>query len=95
MNFPFIEIKWQRILIIKLPFSFKTLYEQGWSFGAITDPFLSQVFSSSVLILTVYPSFKVDRRFWVSGSIAVLVVEGLGCGLTECILMWFGQLNNL
>ena len=52
--------------------------------------FLSQVFSSSVLILSVSPGFKVDRRFWVSGSIAVLVVEGLGCGLTEGRLVRIG-----
>ena len=81
LNFSFVGIKWRGFLIIKLPFSFKTLYKQGRSFGAITDPFLSQVFSLSTLILTVFPDFKVDRRFWVSGSIAVVVVEGLGCGL--------------
>ena len=57
------------------------MYKRGQSFGAITDPFLCHVFSLPVLILTVSPGFKVDRRFWVSGSIAVVVVEGLGCGL--------------
>ena len=31
----------------------------------------------------VSPGLKVDRPFWVSGSIAVLVVEGLVCGLAE------------
>ena len=51
----------------------------------MTDPFLSQVFSLSVLILTVSPSFKVDSQFWVSGSITALVVEDLGCSLTEYI----------
>ena len=95
MNFSFVGIKWRRFLIIKLPFSFRPLYERGRSFGAITDHFLSQVFSSSVLILTVSPGFKVDRRFWVCGSIAVLVVEGLGCGLAEGRLVRIGQLNNL
>ena len=83
MNFSFVAIKWRRFLIIKLPFSFKTLHERGTSFGAISDPFLTQVFSSSVLIVTVSPGFKVDRYFWVSGSIAFLVVEGLSCGLRE------------
>ena len=61
----------------------------------MTDPFLSQVFSLSVLILTVSPSFKVDSQFWVSGSITALVVEDLGCSLTESILGRIGQLNNL
>ena len=28
------------------------------------------------------PGFKVDRWFWVSVSFAILVVEGLGRGLT-------------
>ena len=79
--------------MIKLPLSFKT-YEQGRLFGAITDPLLSQVFSPSVFILTVSPGFKVDRRFWVSGSIVVLLV-GLGCGLAEGRLVRIGQLNNL
>ena len=69
-------------------------YEQGRSFGAVTNPFLSQVFSLSVFILMVSPSFKVDRWFWVSGSIAVLVVEGLGCGLAEGRLVQIGWLNN-
>ena len=82
------------ILIIKLPL-FQTLYEGGRSSGAITDPFLSQVFSSSVLIPTASPGFKVDRGFWVSGSIAVLVVEGLGCGLAEGRLVRIRRLNNL
>ena len=76
MNFSFVGIKWPRFLIIKLPLSFKTLYERRRSFGAITDPFLPQFFSSSVLILTVSPGFKVDRRFWVYGSIGVLMVKG-------------------
>ena len=95
MNLSFVGIKWRRFLIIKLPFSFKTLYERGLSFGAITDPFLSQVFSSSVLILTVSPDFKIDRGVWVSGSIAVLVVESLGCGLIEGGLVRIWRLNNL
>ena len=90
MNSSFVGIKWRRFLIIKLPFSFRTLYERGRSFGAIADPFLSQVFSSSVLILTISPGFKVDRRFWVSGSIAVLVVEGLSYGLTKGRLVRIG-----
>ena len=94
MNFSFVGIKWRRFLIIKLPFSFKTLYERGWSFGEITHSFLSQVFSLSVLILTVSPGFKVDRRFWVSGSIAALVI-GLGCALIEGRLMRIGRLNTL
>ena len=59
------------------------LYERGRSFEAITDSILSQVFSSSVLILTVSPYFKVGSRFWVSGSIPVSAAEVLGCGLTE------------
>ena len=63
--------------------------------AAITDPFLSQVFSSPVLILTVYPGFKVDRQLWVSGSIALLVVEGLGCGLAEGRFVQIERLNNL
>ena len=71
------------------------LYEQQQSFVAITDPFLSQVFSLSVFILMVSPGFKIDRWFWVSGSIAVLVVEGLGCGLAEGRLVRIGRLNNL
>ena len=50
---------------------------EGGCLGAIIDAFLSQIFSSSVLILTVSPGFKVDRRFWVFGSFAVLVVEDL------------------
>ena len=83
MNFSFVGIKWRWFLIIKLPFSFKTLHDRGQSFGAITVPFLPQVFSLPVLILTVSPGFKFDRQFWVSGSIAVLVVEGLGYGLPE------------
>ena len=97
MNSSFVGIKWQRFLIIKLPFSFKTLYKKVRSFGTITDPVLSQVFSSSVLILTVFPGFKNDRRFLVSGSIAVLVVERLGCGLglAKGRLMRIGRLNNL
>ena len=82
-------------IIIKLLFSFKTLYERGRSFQAITDPILSQVFFSSVLILTVSPDFKVVSRFWVSRLIAVSVVEGLGYGLTDCRLVRIGQLNNL
>ena len=97
MNSSFVGIKWQRFLIIKLLFSFKTLYKKVRSFGTITDPLLSQVFSSSVLILTVFPGFKNDRRFLVSGSIAVLVVERLGCGLglAKGRLMRAGRLNNL
>ena len=47
-----------------------------------------------VLILTVYPGFKVGSRFWVSVSVAVLVVKGLGCGLTGFILVRIGRLNN-
>ena len=66
------------------------LHERGPSFGLITDPSLSQVFSLLVLILTVFPGFKVDRRFWVSGSIAVLVVEGLSYGLTKGRLVRIG-----
>ena len=38
----------------------------------------------------VLPDFKVGSRFWVSGSLAVLVVEGLGCGLTEGRLVQIG-----
>ena len=95
MHFSFVRIKWGRFLIIKLPFSFKTLYERRRWFGAITDPFLSQVFSSSALVLTVTPSFKVDTRFWVSSLIAVLEVEDLGCGLTEGKLVRIGRLKNL
>ena len=71
------------------------MYKWGRPLWAIIDPFLSQVFSSSVLILTVYPDFKVGSRFWVSGSWAVLVVEGLSCGLTEGRLVRIGRLNNL
>ena len=71
------------------------LYEWGQSCGAITDPFLSQIFSLLILILMVSPGFKVDRQFWVSGSIAIVVVEGLGCGLAEGKLVWIGWLNNL
>ena len=41
------------------------------------------------------PGFKVDRRFWVSGSIAVLVVEDLVCGSREGKLVRIGRLNNL
>ena len=70
------------------------MHEQQRSFGAITDPFLSQVFSLLVFILMASPGFKVDRWFWVSGSIAVLVVEGLGCGLAEGRLVQIGWLNN-
>ena len=95
MSFSFVRIKLRRFLIIKLPFSFKTLYERGRSFGAIIDPFLPQVFSSSVLIFTVSPSFKVGRRFWVFDSIAVLVVEDLGCDFTEGKLVRMERLNNL
>ena len=95
MSFLFVGIKWWGFLIIKLPLSFKTLYERGRSFGAITDPFLSQAFSSSVLILTVFPGFKIDRRFYVSGSIAVLVVESLGRGLAEDRLVQIGWLKKL
>ena len=73
---------------------FKIIYEWGQSFWAITDPFLYQVFFLSVLILMVLPDFKVGSRFWVSGSLAVLVVEGLGCGLTEGRLVQIGWLNN-
>ena len=73
MDFSFVGIKLRQFVIIKLPFLFKTLYERGRLFGVITDPFLSQVFSSSVPILTVSLGFKVNRRFWVSASIAVLV----------------------
>ena len=62
---------------------------------AITDSFLSQIFSSSVLTLAVSPDFKVVSRLWVSGSIAVLVVESLGCCLTEGTLARIGRLNNL
>ena len=65
------------------------LYKQGWSFGAITDPFLSQVLSLSVLILTVSPVLR------VSGSIAILAVEDLVCGLAEGRLVQIGWLNNL
>ena len=43
----------------------------------------------------VSPGFKVDRRFWVSGSVAVLVVEVLGCGLAEVRLVRIERLNNL
>ena len=56
--------KWWQFVIIKLPFSFKTLYVWGQSFGAITDPFLSHVFSLLVLILPASPGFKVDTWFW-------------------------------
>ena len=91
MNFSFVGIKWRQFLIIKLPFSLRTLYERGRSFGAITDPFLFQVFSSSVVILMVSPGFKVYRPFWV----VVLVVEGLGCGLAEGGLVRIRRLNNL
>ena len=69
----FVGIKLRRFLIIKSPFSFKTLYERQRSFGAITDPLLSQVFFLSFLILTVSPGCKVNSWFWVSGSIADLV----------------------
>ena len=95
MNFSFVGIKWRQFLIIKLPFSFRTLYERGRSFGAITDPFLSQAYASSVLILTVSPGFQVDRRFWLSGSIPALVVKDIGCGLAEVRLVRIGRLNNL
>ena len=63
----------------------------------MTDPFLFQVFCSLVLILIVCSGFKVDSRFWVSGSITALVVEDLGrdCRLTGSILGRIGQLNNL
>ena len=71
------------------------MHDRGQSFGAITVPFLPQVFSLPVLILTVSPGFKFDRQFWVSGSIAVLVVEGLGCGLPESRFVRIGWLNNL
>ena len=91
MNFSFVGIKWRRFLIIKLTFSFKTLHEQKRSFRAMTDPFLSQVFSSSVLILTVL----IVRQLWVSGLIAVLMVEGVGCGLTKGRLVQIERLNNL
>ena len=84
MNFLFVGIKWRQFLIIKLPFSFRMLYKQGWSFGAITDPFLSQVLSLSVLILTVSPVLR------VSGSIAILAVEDLVCGLAEGRLVQIG-----
>ena len=72
-----------------------TASTRGRSFWAITDPLLSQVFSSSVPIPTVSPGFNVDRRFWDSGSVAVLVVEGLNCGLTEGRLVRIGRWNNL
>ena len=52
--------------------------------------FLSQVFSLLALILTVSPGFKVSSQFWVSGLIAVLMVEGLGRSLTEGILVRIG-----
>ena len=71
------------------------LYEQGQSFQAITDSFLFQVFSSLVLILMVSLGFEVGSQFCISGSNAVLVVEGLVCGLIEGILVLFGWLNNL
>ena len=95
MSFSFFGIKWWQFLIIKLLFLFETLYEQGQSFGAITDLFLSQIFSLSVLILMVSLGFKIDRQFCVSGSIALLVVEGLGCGLAEVRLVQIGRLNNV
>ena len=69
------------------------MYERGQLFQ--TDPFSSQVFSLSVLIRMVSLGFKVGSRFWVSGSIAVLVVACLGCGLTEGALVQIGRLNNL
>ena len=91
----FVGIKWRRFLMIELTFLFKMLYERGPSFEAINHPLLSQVFSLLVLILTVSPGFKVCSRFWVSGSIAVSVVEGLGCGFTEGALVRIGRSNNL
>ena len=79
MNFLFAGIKWGRFLIIILLFPFKLLHEQGRSFGVIAYQFLSQIFSSSlVLTLMVPPGFKFYRRFWVFVSVAVLVVYGLG-----------------
>ena len=71
MNFLFAAIKWQRFLIIKLPFSYKMLYKQGLSFRAITGPFLSHVFSLSALILTVSTDFEVDSS---SGFLGLLLL---------------------
>ena len=45
---------------INLPFSFKMLYKLRQLVGAVTNPFLSHVFSLLVLILTGSPGFKVD-----------------------------------
>ena len=53
------------------------------------DSFLSQVSSLSVLMLMVSADFKVGSRFWISGSISILVIKGGGCALRE------GQLNKL
>ena len=63
--------------------------------GQYLQLLLSLVLSSLVFILPVCPGFKFDRRFLVSGSIDVLVVEGLGCGLAERTLVRIGRLNNL
>ena len=71
------------------------MYKLRQLFGAVTNPFLSHVFSLLVLILTGSPGFKVDSWFWVSGSIADLVVEGLSYCLTEGALVQTGWLKNL
>ena len=69
------------------------MYQQGWSFGAITDPFLCQVFSLSI-VLMVSPGSKVGSQFWVSRSIAILAVF-LACCLAEVTLVQIGLSNNL
>ena len=62
MNFSFIGIKCWRFLLVKLPFSFRTLYERGRSFGAITELFLCYIIdfivhvSSHLLQSTLYCS---------------------------------------
>ena len=67
------------------------------SFGAISAPFVIPSF----IFVGFYSDgmsrmyFTFDRRFLVSGSIAALVVERLGCDLAEGTLVRIGRLNNL
>ena len=74
------------------------MYKREPPFGTVPDPFLSQVFSLVVIILTGSPGFKGSSRFCFFGSITVSEIESCDwgdCGLTADKLMQNGQLNNL